>query len=180
MRPMGGARSSSIAVVIVTCAGCAHTTPGIVTEDPEHTTQESITVDASPNEVYRVATDYARWPIVLADVSAVTIQRGGRDDARVTFRSKALGDLVTIQLDNEPDRAVRFRGVDGPPGSHAYGEYRFEPVAGGRTRVTVTFLLRAGGLSSLFVRKATVDRMRQTKVESDLEDLARWFARGHD
>jgi len=165
--------------MIATCAvaASAHAAPVVVTEKPGHTTQATVTVDASPQEVYRVASDYARWPTVLADVTAVTIQRGGRRDARLKFRSKALGRVVAIQFDNDPDRAIKFRGVGGPPGSNAYGEYRFEAIAGGRTRITATFMLHAGGISSLFVSGAAVERMRRTKLQSDLADLARCFAR---
>jgi uncharacterized membrane protein len=174
--------SVSIAATIATCAiaASADAGPVVVTEKPGHTTQVTVTVDASPKEVYRVATEYARWPTVLADVTAVKIKRGGRRDARLKFRSKALGREVSIQFDNEPDRAVRFRGVDGPPGSQAYGEYRFEPIAGGRTRITATFMLHAGGISGLFVSGSTIDRMRRAKLEADLVDLARCFARVHD
>lgn len=158
-------------------AASAQAAPVVIREMPGHTTQATITVDASPAEVYRVATDYARWPIVLADVMLVTIDGGGRRDARLHFRSNALGHVVKLQFDNEPDRAVRFRGIGGPPGSSAYGEYRFDPIEGGRTRVTATLMLHAGGLSSLFVSGSTVDRMRRAKLESDLGALARWFAR---
>ncbi len=173
-------RASVVAVTLATWAvvASAHAEPVVVTDKPGHTTEATITVDATPEEVYRVATDYARWPTVLGDVTAGTIQRGGRRDARVKFRSKALGNVVAIQCDNEPDRAIRFRGVDGPPGSHASGEYRFEPIADGRTRITATFMLHASGIARLFVSGSTVDRMRRAKVESDLGDLARWFA--HD
>lgn len=171
-------RQICVAVGACALAACAHAAPSNVAKKPEHTTQATITVDASPEEVYRIATDYARWPTVLVgDVTAVAIERGGRRDALVRFRSKALGREVAIQLDNEPDRAIRFRGVGSPPGSQAFGEYRFDPIAGGRTRVTATFMMHAGGLSSLFVSESTVDRMRRTKVKSDLADLARWFAR---
>ena len=172
-------RRRPIGVAIATCAlaACAHSAPTVVSEKPAHTTQATITVNAPPEEVYRIATDYARWPTVLAgDVLAVAIERGGRRDALVRFRSKALGREVAIQLDNEPDRAIRFRGVGSPPGASASGEYRFDPIAGGRTRVTATFMMHAGGLSSLFVKESTVDRMRREKLKSDLADLARWFA----
>ena len=181
-RRAGQLRAFVVVATVATwaIAASAHAEPVVVTEQPDHTTQATITVDASPEEVYRVATDYAHWPTVLGDVTALTIQRGGRRDARVKFRSKALGNVVSIQCDNEPDRAIKFRGVDGPPGSHAAGEYRLEPIADGRTRITATFKLHASGIARLFIKGSTVDRMRRAKVESDLGDLARWFARDRE
>ena len=169
-------RSLGGAIATFALTACAYAAPAVVAGAPEYTTQVTITVNASPEDVYRVATDYARWPSVLGDVTSVTIEHGGRRDARVRFRSKAFGRVVAIQLDNEPDRSIRFRGVGSPPGSRAYGEYRFDPIAGGRTRVTATLMMHAGGLSSLFVSASSVDRMRRAKLESDLGDLARWFS----
>ena len=178
-RREGQLRSTWVAASIAVCAGSAGAAPArvVVTEKPGHITQATITVDASPVEVYRIASDYKRWPTLLADVTSVTIERGGRRDARVKFRSKALGRVVAIQLDNESDRAIRFRGVGGPPGTRAYGEYRFEALADGRTFVTATFMLHAGGLSSLVISERSIERMRRAKLESDLAAIQRWFAR---
>jgi ribosome-associated toxin RatA of RatAB toxin-antitoxin module len=135
-------------------------------------TEATITVDASPSQVYALVTDYARWPALLSDVRSVTVERGPRDHARVRFSSKILAHEVTVQFDNVPDRLIRFVGVEGPPGGRARGTYVLEPVDGGRrTRVTASLYLEVVGAPSLFVRDAKVRTMREAKLRADLTDV---------
>jgi len=142
-------------------------------ERPHHTTEATITVDASPAEIYAVVTDYASWTNFLSDVSAVKVERGGRRDARVRFHSHAIDHTVTVQFDNVPDRVIRFTGVEGPPGGRASGSYLLEPIDGGRrTRVTASLYLDVVGLGSLFVSDAKLRGVREAKLRADLTDLA--------
>jgi hypothetical protein len=122
--------------------------------------------------VYALVTDYARWPALFSDVRQVTVERGTRDHARVRFRSKILDHEVTVQFDNELDRAIRFVGVEGPPGGRASGTYLLEPIDGGRrTRVTASLYLEVVGVPSLFVGDAKVRTMREAKLRADLTDV---------
>lgn len=148
-----------------------------LTEKPGHVTEGSIVIDAPPAEVYRVATDYARWPQVLTDTSAVRVERGGPRDARVRFRSHAIGYEVTLAFDNVPDRAIRFHLVGGPPGGRAHGEYQLEPIDGGRhTRVVADLYLEVVGPPGWFVSGASLRHKREAKIDRDLSDIARWLA----
>lgn len=143
-------------------------------EAPHHTTEATITVDASPAEIYALVTDYAGWTSFLGDVSGVKVERGGRRDARVRFHSRALDHTVTVQFDNEPDRRIHFIGVEGPPGGHASGTYVLEPVDGGRrTRITASLYLDVTGIGSLFVSDAKLRELRHAKLRADLEDVVR-------
>jgi len=147
-------------------------------EAPHHTTEGTITVDATPAEVYALVTDYAGWPSVLSDVTSVKVERGGRRDARVRFHSRALDHTVTIQFDNQPDRVVRFVGVEGPPGGRARGAYVLEPLDGGRrTKVTASLYLDVVGIGSLFVSDAKLRGAREAKLRADLNDVARRLTR---
>jgi uncharacterized membrane protein len=148
-----------------------------LTEKPGHaTTLGSITIDAPPADVYRLITAYTRWPTTLSDVTRVTVESGGPHNARVRFDSKILEHEVAVEFDNIPDRAIRFHSYDAPPGAHARGEYRLEPIDGGkRTHVTASFTLQVGGLAKLLISSAKVDRMRRAKLARDLDDVARSF-----
>lgn len=150
-----------------------------LTELPDHVTQSVVVIDAPPAEVYRRMTDYARWPQVLSDVTSVRIERGDREHARVRFSSRAFDQTVTIELDNVPDQAIRFRGVKGPPGGRARGEYALTPVDGDRrTRVTATLYLDVVGPAGLLVRDRKIREMRRAKLAADLGDVARFYAAG--
>jgi hypothetical protein len=163
-------------LVYVVTASDARADPVVLTERPEYVTEAVTVVDAPPAQVYALATDYARWPQVLSDVTSVKIEGGGSRDAKVRFRSKALGHEVAVVFDNVPDRALRFRSVDAPPGASAKGEYILQPIDGGRrTRIVASFYLHVGGIPGIFMSAAKVRSMRRVKLEHDLVDTARWF-----
>lgn len=133
-----------------------------------------VEVNAPPSAVYALMTNYQGWPAVLTDVKSAAVKAGGRADARVRFSSRAMKHAVTVQFDNEPDVAVRFRLVDGPSGARATGEYLLDPIDGGRrTRIRVTLYMNVVGVPAWFVRDSTVRAMRQRKLRTDLQDLAR-------
>jgi uncharacterized membrane protein len=161
----------------VLLASEARAEQSVLTERSGHVTEAVITVDAAPAEVYRVVTDYAHWPTVLSDVTSVTVEAGGRRDARVRFRSRALEHEVAVVFDNDPDRTIRFRSVDAPPGARASGEYQLVAIDGGkRTQITAKFFLDVSWPTSWLIRDSKVRSMRRTKLEHDLDDVERRFS----
>lgn len=141
------------------------------------TTQGTALVDASPSVIYGAVTDYAAWRSLFDDVTWVALKRGTRRDAVVEFKSRAMGHTVTVQFDNEENRVIRFRLVDGPPGARARGEFVLEPV-GNRTLVRASLYMDVKGMAAWFVTDGRVTRMREAKLTNDLRDLARrWLAR---
>lgn len=146
-------------------------------ELPDHVTEGRVVIDATPDEVYKLVTDYARWPAILSDIRSVHVERGGPHDARVEFRSNAIGRSVTVQFENEPGHSISFRGVEGPPGGRASGHYALIALDDGkRTLVVARLYMDIVGAPSLFVRDKTVREMRRAKLEADLTDIARYFA----
>jgi len=143
---------------------------------PSHITEATVVVDASPAQIYALVIDYSRWPTIFTDVASVHVERGGPRDGRVQFRSRILDHEVTLQFDNDPDRAIRFHGVDGPPGGRASGSYVLEPLDGGRrTKVVASLYLDVVGVPSLFVRDSALARMREDKLRADLTDAMRFL-----
>jgi ribosome-associated toxin RatA of RatAB toxin-antitoxin module len=141
-------------------------------EAPNHTTTSTLVVDAPPAAIYALVTDYANWTSLLTDVSGVKVERGGRRDARVRFHSKALDHTVTVQFDNQPDRVIKFVGVEGPPGGRASGSFVLEPLDGGRrTKITASLYLDVVGVAGVFVSDARIRGMRQAKLRADLTDV---------
>jgi hypothetical protein len=160
---------------LVSIATAAHAQPIELHELPDHTTEATIVVAATPDEVYAVVTDYRAWPRIFTDVVAAKVQRGGRDDARVRFSSRTFGQTVTVEFDNEPGAYVRFRGVKGPPGGRARGEYVLTALPEGRTQIRARLYMDVAAPASWFVRDKTVREMRRAKLEVDLRDTARLF-----
>jgi uncharacterized membrane protein len=167
-------RAASLALVVTSAEAHADELP--LTELPDHVTEARLVVDAPPAAVYDFVTTYASWPSILSDISSVAVGQGGREHARVTFRSRSLGHTVTVVFDNVPGRLIRFEGVKGPPGGRARGEYTLTPIDNGRrTQVTARLYMDVVGAPGLFVRDSTVRDMRRAKLRADVSDVARHF-----
>jgi len=161
----------------MTLAATAHAEPIALVEKPDHVTEATVTVDAPPDAVYRMVTDYAHWPSLLTDVMSARVESGGRDDARVRFRSRVLEHEVTVVFANVPDERIAFHGVQGPPGGRASGTYTLVPIANGtRTRVTADLYLDVVGVASWVVRDSKIRDMRRAKLQHDLADVVAYFA----
>lgn len=149
-----------------------------VLEAPDHVTEATATIDASPQQIYELVTDYANWRQHLTDIESVQVVSGGRDKATVRFRSRALEHTVTVAFENIPGKTIRFHGIKGPPGGRARGEYDLVAIDGGkRTRVTARLYMDVSGPASLFVREKKLRAMRQAKLRADLGDVERHFQR---
>lgn len=168
--------SISSALAIAVAAPIASAEPATITEASHTNSKGTITVDASPADVYALMTEYASWRRFLTDITSVKVLSGGRRDARVKMESRALGHEVTIAFDNEVDRAIRFKLVDGPHGARATGEYLLVATDGGkRTRIDATLYMDVVGVAGVFISDKKIRTMRQAKLRADLDDVARWL-----
>jgi len=95
---------------------------------------------------------------------------------QVRFDSRAMKHAVTVLFENDENAVIRSRLVDGPRGARATGEYVPESFDGGqRTRITATLYMNVVGVVGWLVRDQTIRKMRQKKLRTDLEDVARYF-----
>ena len=147
-----------------------------MTERPGQITEATAIVDATPEQIYDLVTDYANWRSVLSDIQSVQLVAGGRHHAQVRFRSRALEHEVTVQFDNVPGRQIRFQGIKGPPGGRASGEFLLEPIDAHRTKVTAKLYMDVVGLPSVFVSGSKIRAMREQKLRTDMTDVTRNFA----
>lgn len=171
-------RTLSIIALLALCSIVEAGPPqrATISESSKTVSKGSITVDAPPADVYALITDYAQWRKFLTDVTYVKIESGGRRDARVRMESRALEHRVTIAFDNDTDKAVRFKLIDGPRGARATGEYLLIAIdSGTRTRIDATLYMDVVGVTGLFVTDKKIRKMRQAKLRADLEDVARWM-----
>jgi uncharacterized membrane protein len=141
-------------------------------------TEATTIVDATPQQVYDLTTNYRLWPQLFSDIRSVQLEGGSRERARLRFRSHVLDRDVTVQFDNTPGRAIRFLAISGAPGGQARGEYILTPIDGGaRTQVTARLFLKIVGPAKLVVSAHDAQVMRRAKLRADLTDAQRWVAR---
>lgn len=156
----------------------AHADTVRLAELPGHVSEGRVVIDASPEEIYDVVTAYAQWPRVFSDIESVKVESGGREIARVAFRSRAIGREVTVEFENDPAHSISFRGVKGPPGGRASGHYALIPIDDGkRTQVVARIYMDVVGAPGLFVRDKAVREIRRAKLQADLSDIAAHFDR---
>lgn len=101
---------------------------------------ESIVVDAAPDVVYRVVTDFDHYPDWVSELKHVEVLERDADGRalEVEFRAAAFGRSTTYALRYDYARApgqLSWAQTRGDITSALQGQYRFEGVGEG-TRVT--------------------------------------------
>ena len=104
------------------------------------TASDTITIEASPDAVWAIATDLERYPVWARDVKDVVITARDADGrpTQVEFRTSALGRSThyTLQYDYSDAPAVlAWTMVKGDIQRSIEGAYRFEPTNDGSTLV---------------------------------------------
>jgi len=104
------------------------------------TATESITIAATPEQVWAIATDLENYPTWTHDVKAVVIV--SRDDqgrpSHVEFRTSALGRSThyTLEYDySDAPNTLSWTMVKGDIQRSIDGAFRFTPTEDGGTRV---------------------------------------------
>ena len=112
---------------------------------PEQAT-ERMTVEATAEHCFAIATDFDRYPQWAADIKSVTIEE--RDDegrgTLVNFRAAAFGRSTsyTLRYDySDAPRTLAWVQDSGDITSRLDGEYIFEPSEDGAQRTDVTYHL---------------------------------------
>jgi uncharacterized protein YndB with AHSA1/START domain len=104
------------------------------------TASDTITIAATPDEVWAIATDLERYPEWARDVKDVVITSRDEDGrpSQVEFRTSALGRSThyTLRYDySQAPKALAWTMVKGDIQRSIDGAYRFEPTADGGTLV---------------------------------------------
>ena len=104
------------------------------------TASDTITIEASPDAVWAIATDLERYPVWARDVKDVVITARDADGrpTQVEFRTSALGRSThyTLQYDYSDAPAVlAWTMVKGDIQRSIEGAYRFEATNDGGTLV---------------------------------------------
>lgn len=162
-------------VLLLGAFSVVHAGPASIKEESSTVSNSSVTVDAPQSDVYALLTDYANWRKYLTDIERVKVKSGGRRDAEVEMKSRALGHTVTVKFDNDDGKVVKFTLVDGPRGARAWGEYTLVTIDDGKhTRIDARLYMDVVGAVGILVTDKRIRKMRHAKLRADLDDLARW------
>jgi len=133
-----------------------------------------IEVDASPEACYALVQQLDRYPEWQTQVrSAEVIERDGEGRPLVveTGSDARVRELrYRLRYKHEPPGRMSWTYVKGDV-KDLTGEYRFEPIDGGRTRVTFRLDVDPGRRLGLLLRGPLADKVRDYVMGSTLDEL---------
>src|SRR3954469_3019492 len=134
----------------------------------------TIEVNASPEDCYALVLELDRYPEWQSQVrSAEVLERDGEGRPVVveTVSDARVRELkYRLRYKNETPGRMSWTSVDGDV-KDVNGEYRFEPVDGGRTRVTFRLEVDPGRRLGVLLRGPLADKVRDYVMGSTLDEL---------
>jgi ribosome-associated toxin RatA of RatAB toxin-antitoxin module len=138
------------------------------------TGENTIEVDAAPEECYALVVELDRYPEWQSQVrSAEVIERDaeGRPLVVETVSDARVRELkYRLRYKHEPPGRMSWTYVKGDV-KDLNGEYRFEAIDGGRTRVTFRLEVDPGRRLGLLLRGPLADKVRDYVMGSTLDEL---------
>lgn len=139
----------------------------------------SIVVDAAPEVVYGVVTDFANYANWVSDLKKVDVlERDGEGrPLEIEFRAAAFGRSTTYRLRYDyglAPRALSWFQTEGDVTEMMRGQYRFEPVNGG-TKVTYDLEVELSVPIPAFIKSRAAHRI-QTQALDELKTQAELLA----
>ncbi len=141
----------------------------------DHASQRAI-IDASPEDCFAVATDFASYPEWATDIKHATVLTQDEDGrgGDVTYRAAAMGRSTTYTLryyyGSNPLR-IAWKQLEGDITRKLDGEYEFLPTDETGRQTEVTYHLEADLVVPIpgFVKRRAETRI----IRTALEDLRR-------
>lgn len=139
----------------------------------------SIMVNATPETVYRVVTDFANYVNWVSDVKRIDVLERDNEGRplEVEFRAAAFGRSTTYALRYDYSRAPGLLGwyqIHGDITETMKGQYRFEP-AGAGTKVTYDLEVELLVPIPTFIKSRAAHRI-QTQALDELKAQAESMA----
>ena len=124
----------------------------------------SIVVNASPDTVYSIVTDFAAYSQWVSELKKIEILERDADGRalEVEFRAAAFGRSTTYVLRYDYSRApgeLNWKQIDGDITKSLVGQYRFEPSGSG-TKVTYDLEVELAVPIPSFVKARAAQRIQ--------------------
>ena len=143
--------------------------------------RSAIEVDASPQACFDLVVGLDRYPEWQSQVrSAKVIERDGEGRPLVveTVSDARVRDIkYRLRYTHEPPGRMSWVYIDGDV-KDLHGEYRFEALEGGRTKVTFELSVDPGRRLGLLLRGPLADRVRDYVMGTTLDELKAEVERG--
>jgi coenzyme Q-binding protein COQ10 len=130
----------------------------------------SIIINAPPEKVFDVITDYSRYAEFLPEVKKVSVSERRENEVKVHYEVTVVKTIrYTILAREERPRKMSWSFVDGEMMRDNKGSWVLEPEGEGRTRATYTVEMALGPL----VPKAIVNGLVEQSLPKMLDAFKR-------
>jgi len=128
---------------------------------------ESIVVDVSPDDFYKVLTCYEEMPGFIEELDNVRVDSRDTRAVVVTYFVTVLGKRIqyTLRLTHHSDREITWKLVSGEFMKENTGRWLLEEVGPGRTRATYELQMGFG----MLVPGAIVSQLQKTSLPKMLQ-----------
>ncbi len=126
--------------------------------------ERSIEIDAPPESVWEVITDFESYPEFLSDMRSVRVASRSERGATVRFELDLIKRVrYTLAFEADPPRRLAWSLVRGDFMRRNEGSWELQELEGGRTRATYRIALALGAIvpSSITTRLAA-ERLPET------------------
>ncbi len=130
----------------------------------------SIVINAPPEKLFDVITDYDKYGEFLTEVKKVSTSDRKGNEVKVHYEVDVIKTIrYTILVKEERPRRMSWTFVEGEVMKDNQGSWVLEPEGEGRTKATYTVDMALGAL----VPKAIVNKLTETSLPKMLEAFKR-------
>lgn len=131
--------------------------------------EKTIDIDATPEEVFAVITDYEAYPEILKEIESAQIRSRVGNQVEADFTINLIKRVsYTLALTENPPLHLAWRAVKGPFKTNI-GSWRLERLRDGRTRAHYAVEVTVG----VFVPKSISNRVVGQSLPAILESFKR-------
>jgi uncharacterized membrane protein len=129
--------------------------------------QQVVTVNKSPEELYRFWRDFTNLPRVMDHLESVTVEDGKRSHWRAKAPAGYTVEWDAEIINDEPNHLIAWRSLENATVANA-GSVRFIPAPGDRgteVRVTLDYIPPAGRVGAIVARLFDEEPSQQVKAD---------------
>lgn len=126
----------------------------------------SIVINAPVEKIWKVITDYERYPDFLSEVKKIRTSNRKGNEIDVQYEAEVVKTIkYTLHFKEQPPNKLTWSFIEGEFMKDNRGGWTLEDLGGGQTRATYTIDVAVGSL----VPKSVVNALVETQLPKVLE-----------
>jgi ribosome-associated toxin RatA of RatAB toxin-antitoxin module len=127
----------------------------------------SIVIDAPPEKIFQVITDYDRYAEFLPEVRRISTSDRKGNEVKVHYEIDVVKTIkYTLKMDEQPPHRVQWSFVQGEFMKDNRGSWTLESAGEGKTKATYSIEMKLGALVPNAIVKALVETSLPKMLEA--------------